>query len=222
MIDRRRLLGSLVPWLAMILLDRLPDALIAGTQRSWPEGVELSSGTVSTLEAYADTIVPGAKRSSTDVAVAGAATGPGAVHAGAVDLLTWPPLSLCPILPTVAIALDTHASTHALGHGVRLPWGVPPFVGLPFAHRTDLVSGLTRDGASGRMLWVMLAFACGLAFDAAAHRSTVDAVLDAHPGMVFLGFPEPSPDGSWRFAEHSYRAELADRHPMTTPSGSPW
>ena len=43
-----------------------------------------------TLEAFADTFVPGEKRSPDDVAIAGAAAGPGAVEAGALELLEMP------------------------------------------------------------------------------------------------------------------------------------
>jgi len=43
-----------------------------------------------TLEAFADTIVPGEKRSPDDHAIAGAASGPGAVGAGALELLRTP------------------------------------------------------------------------------------------------------------------------------------
>ena len=42
-----------------------------------------------TLEAYADTIVPGEKRWPGDRAIAGVSTGGGAVTGGALDLLRW-------------------------------------------------------------------------------------------------------------------------------------
>jgi hypothetical protein len=40
-----------------------------------------------TLKAFADTIIPGSKRGPDDVAIAGAGNGPGAVAAGALELL---------------------------------------------------------------------------------------------------------------------------------------
>ena len=43
-----------------------------------------------TLEAFADTFVPGERRFPDDIAIAGAAAGPGAVAAGAIELLHSP------------------------------------------------------------------------------------------------------------------------------------
>ena len=49
-----------------------------------PHTSDLSGDQVLTLEAFADTILPGEKRTPDDTAVAGVSDGPGAVAAGAL------------------------------------------------------------------------------------------------------------------------------------------
>jgi len=85
-----------------------------------------------TLEAWSDTMIPGAKRSPGDRAIAGAAAGPGAVQAGAIALMNFPAVGLAPALPGLAAGLNTEATTYAASHGVVLDPTVPPFVALPF------------------------------------------------------------------------------------------
>jgi hypothetical protein len=181
----------------------------------------LDGSTTATFEAFADTIVPGAKRSAGDQSVAGAASGPGAVQAGAMAVFTLPALGIVGLLPATAVLLNGHAVTYAAQHLILLPWDRPAFVGLPFAHRTALVRQLTSPEALDRLLWVAVAFLAGLAFDAAVHEDTAVAVGAGHPGLAWLGFPAPNPDGLWRFAEFSYGRQLARLHPATTASGSP-
>ncbi|MEO3811053.1 DUF5987 family protein [Sphaerisporangium sp. B11E5] len=174
-----------------------------------------------TLEAFADTIVPGEKRSPGDRAVAGASTGGGAVQAGAIELLEWDATGLTEGLDGFSSALDAHALAYAAERGVTLDETVPPFVALDFAQRTELVRLLTTPGHPEKALWVSLALFSNMAFDSAAHMHTVDALAAGHPGLLALGIEKPGPDGLWRFPEFSYGRELADLHPDTTPSGSP-
>ncbi|SEO47109.1 DUF5987 family protein [Actinacidiphila rubida] len=179
------------------------------------------SWTTQTLEAFADTLIPGQRRYPGDLAVAGAVTGPGAVQAGVVDVLTSPDLPLAPLLPEIAALLDARAVAYALDHLVLLPVTSPPFVGLSFAQRTDLVAGLFRPGTPDRPVWQILGLVTGLAFDTAATLDTAQAVAAAHPGLAWLHFPPPDADGLWRFPQFSYGRALADTHPATTASGSP-
>lgn len=181
----------------------------------------LDGSTTATFEAFADTIVPGAKRSAGDKAIAGAASGPGAVQAGAMALFTMPALGIAGLLPATAVLLNGHAVVYAARHLILLPWDRPAFVGLPFAHRTALVRQLTSPDALDRLLWVAMAFLAGLVFDSAAHQDTATAVRAVHPGLAWLGFPTPNPDGLWRFSEFSYRRQLARPHPATTATGNP-
>src|SRR5581483_2625286 len=89
-----------------------------------------------TLEAFADTIIPGEKRFPDDDAIAGAAPGGGAVTAGAIELLEWPATGVTGWLGDLTAALNQHARAYADELGLTLDDGPPPFVALSFEHRT--------------------------------------------------------------------------------------
>ncbi|WP_424530112.1 DUF5987 family protein [Sphaerisporangium viridialbum] len=174
-----------------------------------------------TIEAFADTIVPGEKRSSDDRAIAGATTGGGAVAAGALDLLEWDATGLSGALGDLAGALNEHTLAYAAEQELALDESVPPFVALSFEHRTAMVNRLTTPGHPEKPLWVSLALFCNMAFDSAAHLHTADAIAAGHPGLIAMGIEKPDPDGRWRFPNYSYGRPLARLHPDTTPTGSP-
>ena len=174
-----------------------------------------------TLEAFADTIIPGERRSGDDRAVAGAAPGGGAVQAGAVELLRMPAVGLAEVLDFLVDELNGHARRYADEHGLELDESVLPFVALRFADRTALVHALTSPGHPEKEIWIGLALFSNMAFDSAAHLPTAQALADGHPGLVAMGFAGPQPDGRWRFPHFSYGRVLADLHPNTTPTGSP-
>lgn len=174
-----------------------------------------------TLEAFADTIVPGEKRSPDDHAIAGVAEGGGAVAAGAIDLLQTDAGGLAPALDELARALNGHAAAYAAEHEVALDNTVPPFVALPSEHRIALVQVLVAPGHPQKQFWVNLAMFSNMAFDTGAHMSTPDAIAAGHPGLLAIGFAKPDTDKLWRFPTYSYRRPLASLHPDTTPSGSP-
>jgi hypothetical protein len=176
---------------------------------------------IMTLEAYADTILPGEKRFPGDRAVAGAAPGPGAVAAGALDLLHTEATGVTVGLPYLAQSINDHAKSYAGEVGLELDDDVPPFVALPFEHRTALIQRLTTPGHPEKDGWVSLSLFCNMAFDSAAHLHTAEAIEAGHPGLLALGYTAPDADGFWRFPKFSYRRELAQLHPDTTPSGSP-
>ena len=73
-----------------------------------------------TLEAWADTIVPGEKRDPADRAVAGACDGPGAVQAGVWTLMNDPDVGIAPILPALTVQLNDAAAQYAAAHRVPL------------------------------------------------------------------------------------------------------
>lgn len=171
-----------------------------------------------TLEAFADTILPGEKRFPDDHAIAGAAPGGGAVAAGAVDLLRTPATGVTDGLDDYADLLTEHARAYVAEHGLHLDEDLPPFVALPFEHRTALVQALTAPGHPEQSFWVMLALFSYMAFDSAAHLSTRQALASGHPGLSAMGVLPPDTDGLWRFPEHSYGRELADVHPDTDHS----
>jgi len=175
----------------------------------------------ATLEAWSDTIVPGERRSRDDRAVAGAAKGPGAVQAGAWRLLNDPEVGLGPGLPALSAALNAEAVTQAARAGLVLDPTVPPFVALPFRHRTALAVRLLGGSGRDQVVWYALAALAMLAFHTAAHLDTVEAVRRGHPGLAWLRFPAPDGDGLWRYEHFSYRQRLAAPHPRTTRTGHP-
>ena len=177
--------------------------------------------TTLTLEAWSDTMVPGEKRSAADRAIAGATSGPGAVQAGAVDMMAYPPVGLAPALPALAAGMNAEAVRYAATAGVVLDPTVPPFVALPFEHRTALALELLELGHPDQLAWYGLAGVAALAFHTAGHLDTAAAVRSGHPGLTWLDFPTPDADDLWRYPEFSYRRELAASHPGTAPSGSP-
>lgn len=176
---------------------------------------------IMTLEAFADTIVPGEKRTPDDQAIAGVSSGGGAVAAGAIDLLHTDAGGLAPALPELARALNGHAQRYAADQGMALDNAVPPFVALSYDHRCALVLELISPDNPQKQLWVNLAMFSNMAFDTGAHLSTLDAIAAGHPGLAAIGFAPPNSDGLWRFQEYSYHRPLARSHPDTTPSGSP-
>ena len=174
-----------------------------------------------TLEAFADTIVPGEKRWPEDRAIAGVSTGGGAVAAGAVELLETPAGGINEMLDTLVIALNDHALGYAQERGLTLDDAVPPFVALEFPDRTALLQTLTGPDHPEKPLWVALVMFSNMAFDTGAQMHTTDAFATGHPGLLTIGFVPPDSDGTWRFPEYSYGRPLADLHPDTTASGSP-
>lgn len=175
----------------------------------------------ATLEAWCDTIVPGERRSRTDRAVAGATGGPGAVQAGAWRLLNDPGVGIAPALPGLSAALNAEALAEAGRAGLALDPTVPPFVALPFRRRTAVARRLLGGTGPDQVVWFALAAVAMLAFHTAAHLDTAEAVRRGHPGLAWLRFPSPDPDGLWRYERFSYGRPLARRHPRTTRTGHP-
>ncbi|GAA2224954.1 DUF5987 family protein [Streptomyces amakusaensis] len=174
-----------------------------------------------TLEAYADTILPGRARGPGDRAVAGVSQSAGSVEAGAVELLEWDATGMTQGLGDLARLLNEHTGAYADEHGLVLDTEVPPFVALSFEHRTALVRRLTAPEHPEKEFWVLLALFCNMAYDSAAHLHTAEAMAAGHPGLAAMGISQPDEDGLWRFDQHSYGRPLARLHPDTTPSGSP-
>jgi hypothetical protein len=178
-------------------------------------------GYLLTLEAFADTFVPGERRFPDDIAVAGAASGAGAVAAGAIELLHTPATGISESLPDLVGILNEHAAAYATENGVVLDAGSPAFVALDFEQRSELLQRLTDPDHPEKEFWILAALFCFMAFDTAAHMGTASAIENGHPGLATMGFAEPGPDGLWRFPDFSYGRQLARIHPHTTPSGDP-
>ncbi|MEU5903146.1 DUF5987 family protein [Micromonospora sp. NPDC047527] len=173
------------------------------------------------LEAYADTILPGERRWPGDRAVAGVSQGGGAVASGALEVLRSAEGGMAPALDMLADGLNEHAREYAAGAGIALDPEVPPFVSLDYPDRVLLVQRLTDHAHPEREAWISLAMFSTIAFDAGAHTNTVEALDAGHAGLTTMGFRPPDSDGLWRFPTYSYGRQLAQPHPDTTPSGSP-
>lgn len=218
-IDRRTLLQGLAA--AAATVAALPMTRLLEGTASAEVGV---NPTVSTLEAFADTLIPGEKRNAADRAIAGVVEGPGAVQAGAIALLQLPEAQVENYLPAIAALLNAEATSYSLTHTRQLDPTVPPFVALRFPDRNALCAQLLASGqAVGQLqqavtLFALLVF---VAFHCAGQQHTAEALSTGHPGLAWLRFPEPDPDGLYRYTDYSYRKVLADSHPRTTASGSP-
>lgn len=192
---------------AVALAPRAPDPLSDAT------------GAVPTMEAFADTLIPGKKRFPGDAAIAGVVSDDGAVQAGAVDLLYFSGTQISEIIAPCAATMNARAAVFDPAAVAASP-SVPPFVALSFEKRTALVLQLfdEQDG----QLWEALGAVVFLAFHTAGHLHTADAALGGHPGLEWIGFPKPSRWGIWGWSPSSYGpSPLADLHPQTVGKGSP-
>jgi len=178
-------------------------------------------GVDATLEAFADTMIPGAKRSPADRAIAGAAHGPGAVQAGALDLLYFPTLGIATVLPAFASAINAKALTYAAEHQLVLDPTVPAYVALGFADRTRLAVQVLDYSEPDYLLFYAVAALAFIAFHTAGHLHTADAVRHGHPGLKAIRFPQPDRDGLWRYPHYSYQQDVAAPHHGTTRTGNP-
>lgn len=172
------------------------------------------------LEAWADTVIPGEKRSPDDRAIAGVSPGGGAVAAGAIEVLRSEEGGMQPLLDDLADMLDDHARRYCAEHGLPTD-AATPFVGLPYEHRAALVTALMAPGHPEHVMWRGITMFSFMAWDTGAHLPTREALASGHPGLTTMGFTGPDADGLWRFPDFSYRRPLSEPHPETTSTGSP-
>lgn len=196
----------------------VPSAFGQGTDQAaamWQtlEAYARTSGMTQTLEAYADTLIPGQKRFPGDRAIAGVVSGAGAVQAGAIEMMNFPPVDLQAALPFLALSINVNAVLYAVINKITLDLTVPPFVSLDFASRTALLVNLLETAGPEQGAFYGLAAISFTAYNTAGYLPTVVAIQDGHPGLAAIGFPPPNPDGLWRFPEFSYRRVLARAHP---------
>ncbi|MGL5816116.1 MAG: DUF5987 family protein [Phycicoccus sp.] len=188
---------------------------------------------VLTLEALADTVVPGVKRHPEDVAISGLDDSPGAVEAGALEVLLDPATGLENGVGEMADLLNVHAlarssggpagttdATGALAPAVSAASELPSFVALDHVGRRALLAELTAREHPERELWFLMALFCYMAFDSAPHLDTAEAVRDGHPGLVHLGFLQPDADGLWRSTSPTYGRPTARARPGTDEFGN--
>lgn len=225
-LTRRKLL-----WLASIGTAGMPliDTVAASTEAAHaapgavPDGLT-SDPITMTLEAFADTLIPGYKRYAADYAIAGVSHQAGAVQAGALTFMRYGPTGVAPVLPVFVAAVDAAAVAYIASHKASVDPTLPPFVGLSYHHRKAMLDGLLNgkhEGGDEQLLWFALAGLVFLAYHTAGYLPTAQAVREGHPGLKAIGFPKPDHDGLWRFPHFSYRRVLAHRHPHTTKGGNP-
>jgi hypothetical protein len=202
------------------LLKRTAALAAAWTVCPWPIGVTPAYGQTmdrpsmtQTLEAFADTLIPGEKRSPADLAIAGVVSGAGAVQGGAIEMMNYPPLGFKGALPGLALALNLHALLYAVTHSIPLTLTMPPFVEFDFASRTALLVQILDGNGQDQGAFYALASVSFIAYHTAGYLPTADAIRDGHPGLAAIRFPPPDADGIWRFPEFSYRRVLAVAHP---------
>jgi hypothetical protein len=154
----------------------------------------------ATLQAFADTIIPGRKVAKTDLgdeihplAIAGVDKEPGAVEADALRLYHDPLIGFDALAP----AFMSDLSGRALQQG-----GV--FLTLPYAKRVAAVmSGLSFDNPS-RTLWEAAAAVPFTAFCAAAEHPIGTSANAC--GYRVMGYPGAAPNG---YRGASYRRKLS-------------
>jgi len=225
-LSRRQLL-----WLASIGAAGLPlaSAVAAGSEVAdaapTVESGSLKSDPLTlTVEAFADTLIPGHKRYAADYAIAGVSRQAGAVQAGALKFMRYPPTGVAPALPAFVAALNAAAVTYLGSHHAKVDPTLPPFVGLSYRDRKALLDHLLNakhETGNEQLFWFAFAGLVFLAYHTAGYLPTAKAVRDGHPGLKAIGFPKPDHDDLWRFPHFSYRRKLAHRHPHTTRGGNP-
>ena len=154
----------------------------------------------ATLQAFADTIVPGRKALTTDLgneidplAIAGVDNEPGAVEADAL-LLYHDPLIGFEALEGPFLS---ELSARSLARGA-------PFLNLTFEQRVEVcLEGLAPSNPSVQV-WEAAAAVPFTAFLVAAEQS--DATIDSSSAYQVMGYPGTAPNG---YAEFSYKRKLA-------------
>lgn len=154
----------------------------------------------ATLQAFADTIVPGRKALRTDLgneidplAIAGAHPEPGAVQADALVLYHDPLIGFDALAPAFLAELETRS----------LPRG-GSFLTLPFDKRVAVcVDGLSSSNASVQV-WEAAAAVPFVAFLIVGTQ--INATIDTASGLQVMGHPGVAPQG---YADFSYKKRLS-------------
>jgi hypothetical protein len=154
----------------------------------------------ATLQAFADTMLPGRTALTTDLgneinplAIAGVDKEPGAVEADAL-LLYHDPLIGFDALEGPFLS---ELSARSLAHGA-------PFLNLTFEQRVAVcIEGLAPSNATV-LVWEAAAAVPFTAFLAAAEQN--EATIDTSSAYQVMGYPGTAPNG---YAEFSYKRKLA-------------
>jgi hypothetical protein len=152
--------------------------------------------TDATLQAFADTIIPGRKATRTDLgdqihpqAIAGVDPQPGAVEADVLRLFHDPLIGFDALEQPFVVDL----STRSLGLA-----GNPSFLMLSFAQRTKVCLSGLDFGNKSRQLWEAAAAVPFTAFCAAAEHP-IGTSKNAS-GYRVMGYPGAAPNGYYGFS----------------------
>jgi hypothetical protein len=159
-----------------------------------------------TLQAFADTMIPGRKASRTDLgsdihplAIAGVHSEPGGVQADALVLYHDPRIGFDALEPPFLSELSSRS----------LPRG-GQFLDLPFDKRVEVcLEGLAASNSSVQV-WEAAAAVPFAAFLAAATQA--NATIDTASGLQVMGHPGTAPQG---YASFSYGKRLSTERTTT-------
>jgi hypothetical protein len=202
---RQVLVRTSVAGLAALIGSALPLAQEARAGAPSLTGAS-PSPTDATLQAFADTILPGRKATLTGLgnqidprAIAGVDPLPGAVEADALALYHQPELGFDSLAPAFLSQLELQA----LPHG-------GDFLSLDFDKRVQACLAGLDFGNPTRLIWEAAAAVPFTAFCAAALIR--DATAADAPGYLVMGLPGTAPSGYRRF---SYRRRLSRERTRT-------
>ena len=149
-----------------------------------PSFTDADTARTMTLEAFADTIVPGKSAGPDDRAVAGVSHDGGSVAAGALELLESPAGGLSQWLGGLAGMLNGHAQNTPPSRESTSMTAVPAFV-TPAVRRPGRPGArLTAPDHPEQDGWVHLVMFCNMAYDTAR--------APAHRGRARRGPPRPA------------------------------
>ena len=185
------------------MLSLLP---IAERVLAAPIALGAPSLTDGTLQAFADTLIPGKKATRTDLgneihpkAIAGADPEPGAVQADSLLLYHHPLIGFDTVEAAVLADLEAR-SLLRLGQ----------FIDLPFDKRVAVcVEGLSASNPTNEV-WQLAAAVPFAAFLCTATQK--NATIDKSSGLQVMGFPGIAPHG---YADFSYKRALSSERTAT-------
>jgi hypothetical protein len=189
-----------------LVLSALPaaDRILAAAAPA-EAAADLADGT---LQAVADTLIPGRRATLTDLgheihpkAIAGVHPEPGAVEADALAVFHDPLIGFDALEP----AFLSEVTTRSLTRGGQ-------FLDLTFQRRVAVcVDGFSPSNPSV-VVWEAAAAVAFAAFMAAAAQP--NATIDTASGYQVMGYPGTAPNG---YADYSYRQKLSREY---TTNGS--
>jgi hypothetical protein len=154
----------------------------------------------ATLQAVADTLIPGRKVALTDLgheihpqAIAGVHDEPGAVEADALAVFHHPLIGFDALEP----AFLTEVQARSLPRGGQ-------FLSLPWQRRVAVCAEGLDPGNPSVVVWEAAIAVAFVAFMAAAAQP--NATIDTASGYQVMGYPGTAPNG---YREYSYRRRLS-------------